>query len=231
MSTATQHHLKQPVANNPSRSQLWCWAAVSPLLIAPIWLGFSTNTLGPLHSLSGLVLVLLIVCSAVTDVQLRKIFNWTTYTAFAWAIAINLLPASLASITGAIGISNCLSSGVICFGLMLIPYCLARGGAGDVKLAAAIGALIGLDAGLLVIAFAYIIAAITIAGWTIWSKGPLALFAAMFRKFGAKLFPFYVSVPTKQQSVLLDQPIPLAGFFAIATVLVVFDVPSVLGAF
>ena len=114
---------------------------------------------------------------------------------------------------------------------MLIPYCLARGGAGDVKLAASIGALIGLDAGLLVIAFAYIIAAITITGWTIWSKGPLTLFSAMLRKFGAKLFPFYVSAPTEQQGVLLEKPIPLAGFFAIATVLVVFDVPAALGAF
>jgi hypothetical protein len=36
--------------------------------------------------------------------------------------------------------------------------------------------------------------------------------------------------PTRQQSLLLDQPIPLAGFFAIATLLVVFDVPALLGS-
>ena len=109
---------------------------------------------------------------------------------------------------------------------MLIPYSLARGGAGDVKLATAIGALVGLDAGLLIIAFTYIAAAIAIVGWTIWTKGPLQLASALCRKVAAKVLPRFFVQPSAQQKMLLDQPIPLAGFFLIATLVVLLDVPA-----
>ena len=105
---------------------------------------------------------------------------------------------------------------------MLIPYALARGGAGDVKLATAIGALVGLDAGLLVIAFAYIIAAVTIVGWTCWVHGPWNLIGALARRLAAGWLPSIAS-PNQQQTQLLQQPIPLAGFFLLATLAVELD--------
>ncbi|MFK7769459.1 MAG: prepilin peptidase [Mariniblastus sp.] len=205
---------------------IWMAAAISPLIVAPVWFSLPFELLGPLQSFSGLILVLLLASASFSDLSRRKIYNWATYTAFAWAIAINSVPRFQS--VGAIGLSNSLYGAAVCFAVMLIPYSLARGGAGDVKLAAAIGALVGIDSGLLVIAFAYILAAIVIAGWSIWTKGPLRLLTALLRSFGSHWLPRYVFAPTEQQSVLLDQPIPLAGFFAIAVPLVVFDVPSLL---
>ena len=210
---------------SPSRKQLWMLAGICPLLLAPLWLTFPQTWLGPLHTFRGMLLSLLVVSSTVSDLRQRKIFNWMTYTALGWAIAINVWPFSMASHTGAIGLSNSLYGAAVCFLVMLIPYSLARGGAGDVKLATAIGALVGFDDGLLVIAFAYISSAILILGWTIWSHGPFSLLSALLRRVAAALMPQRVLPPSKQQSLLLNQPIPLAGFFLIATVLIEFDVP------
>lgn len=223
---------KPRVAN---RRQFWLAATVSPLLLGPGWLVYSKAIPTPLSSLSGLVLVLLISTATVSDLSRRKIFNWTTYTAFVWAIAINLLPVSIASQVGSIGIWNSLIGAATCFALMLVPYSLARGGAGDVKLATAIGALIGVEGGLLVIAFAYIIAAIGIVSWSIWQHGPLTLGTALLRRAIVYCLPRYAPVLTRpfpeerpDENRLLDQPIPLAGFFAVATLLIVFDVPAFL---
>ena len=227
MSTASQIQ-STPTLAVPSRKQMWRIAAISPVLFAPIWLALPQQTFGALRTFSGLLLVLLLVSSTVTDLSQRKIFNWTTYTACVWALAINALPSSFASTTGAIGLSNSLPGASVCFLVMLFPYMLARGGAGDVKLATAIGALTGAGNGLLIIAFAYIVAATTIIGWTVWTKGPLNLLSAMLRRVGAKWLPQFVLAPTQQQNLLLDKPIPLAGFFAIATLLVVFDIPVLL---
>ena len=222
--------ISQPVSKSrfpqPTRKQLWCAAAVSPLAIVPLWLAIQNPTHGPLSTFSGLLLALMLVTATVTDLSRRKIFNWATYTTFVWAIAINGLAVWLPVSVGTIGLANSLTGAVVCFVLMLIPYSLARGGAGDVKLATAIGALVGLDAGLLIIAFTYIAAAIAIVGWTIWTKGPLQLASALCRKVAAKVLPRFFVQPSAQQKMLLDQPLPLAGFFLIATLVVLLDVPA-----
>ena len=129
---------------------------------------------------------------------------------------------------GTIGFSASVIGAVVCFGIMLVPYALARGGAGDVKLAVAIGALLGVDAAILIIAFTYIIAGVAIAGWTVWNHGPLVLLSALLKRVGATLFPSWIAQPSQQQSLLLNKPIPLAGFFAIATAFVEFDVVQML---
>lgn len=206
----------------------WILASALPMAILPFWLALPKEWAGPLHSANGLILCLLLLTSTATDLSRRKIYNWATYPAFVWALLIASLPRVLsAEITG-IGFVESLSGGAACFALMLFPYCLARGGAGDVKLAAAIGALVGVESGLLIIAFTYIVAAVVIAGWCLWERGPLVLLSAMTRKLASSLVPQFVLPPNQQQKILLDQPIPLAGFFLIATLLVIFDVPSML---
>jgi prepilin peptidase CpaA len=229
MSTVSQPQ-PFPIIRSPHRRQLWWFALICPLLVAPIWLSLPQAVLGPLHGFDGLLLCLLLVGATISDLGQRKIYNWMTYTAFAWAIAINLWPFSWAANIHAIGLMNSLWGATVCFLVMLVPYTLARGGAGDVKLATAIGALVGMDDGLLVIAFAYIISAILILGWTVWNHGPLTLISAMFRRAVANFMPHRVSPPSEQQRLLLDQPIPLAGFFLVARLLIVFDVPAVLGS-
>lgn len=220
--------LTAPPESRMNRNHLWIAACIAPLLAAPAWLAMLPDSLGPLHSFSGLVLTLLILCTTYTDLRWRKIFNWASYTACGWAFAICVLPSPFS--TGSIGLNASVGGFATCFLLMLIPYSLARGGAGDVKLAAAIGAILGTGDGLLVIAFAYISAAICIVGWTILKQGPLSLLRALVCKVGAKLVPHYIAAPTEKQQLMLEQPIPLAGFFALATLMVVFDFPALLKA-
>lgn len=220
-----------PRFRQPAPKPIWWYAAFCPIVLAPVWLSLPLTFIGALSSFTGMLLTLLLVSSSVTDLSHRKIYNWTTYTAFAWALGINLLPALPSANMGTIGFANSCIGATACFLIMLIPYSLARGGAGDVKLAAAIGALLGLDSGLLVIAFAYILAATAIITWTIWQSGPTILPRGMFRKFGSRLFPGHVLPPSRQQDLLLNQPIPLAGFFLVATLMVVLDIPARLGAY
>lgn len=209
-----------------NRQHLWLAAAIVPLLIAPLWFALPVDFLTPARTFAGLVLVLLLVCTSFTDLKSRKIYNWASYTAAVWGLLLCVLPHPFS--TGSIGLVQSVSGFLTCFVLMLVPYTLARGGAGDVKLAAAIGALLGVGDGLLVIAFAYIIAAICILGWSIIRNGPLSLARALTQKFAAKYFPQYFHAPSMQQKLLLDQPIPLAGFFAAAAIIVVFDIPLLL---
>lgn len=225
MSSISQLH-PSPQINNPalSRWQLWLVAAVTPAILAPLWLLLPTATSESAPTLTGLLLTMLLVTATVTDLSRRKIYNWTTYTMFAWAILMNVAAwIGLPLVT--IGLSNCFIGAFACFLIMLIPYSLARGGAGDVKLATAIGALVGLDAGLLVIAFAYIIAAVTIMGWACWVHGPWKSIGAMTRRLTVGWVPS-VAAPNQQQTQLLQQPIPLAGFFLLATLAVELDLPG-----
>ena len=229
MSTVFQqsHSSSMP---NMRRTNCWLLAVLVPLIAAPLWLAIASVVPAPFLGISRLLLILVVLVSAATDISCRKIYNWTTYSAVLWAIAINVLPASIVG-ANTIGLYDCLVGASVCFLVMLVPYTLARGGAGDVKLAAAIGAFVGMDAGLLVIAFAYIIAAISILSWSIWNRGPVDLVLAMFRQIASVGFPESIAPPNEQQKLVLDQPVPLAGFFLIATLLVVFDVPVLLGGF
>ncbi len=221
MSTSFEH-TQSTTRLSFSRRQLWSLAMLSPVMLLPAWFNSSEVTCG------GVILVLLLTCATITDLSRRKIYNWATYPAFLWAVLMNFVIAPGPSNSGVIGFSASLIGAAVCLGIMLVPYALARGGAGDVKLAVAIGALLGVDDGVLVIASTYIIAGVAIAGWAVWHHGPLTLLGAMLRRFGATFFPSRITQPSQQQSRLLDKPIPLAGFFAIATIVVECNVLQVL---
>lgn len=209
-----------------SKILLWISAGMSPILLSPLWLVSQNPAIVTTLSFSSFVLLILIGAATFTDLKLRKIFNWTTYTAAVWGLAINVLPSPFS--LSSIGISESFGGMIVCFIVMLIPYTLARGGAGDVKLAAAIGSIVGIADGLLVIAFAYIIAATSLCVWTVWSQGPRTLGSALFRSAASRIMPQRVSAPTKLQINLLQKPIPLAGFFAVATLMILLDVPEFL---
>ena len=213
-----------PSFNAPSKKTLWLLALVTPAMLCPIWCLMLGGLSAQLGTASGLVLCLLLVTTSITDLSKRKIFNWATYSAVAWAMAINaasIFSTQSASQLGAVGLQQSLLGFAGCFAVMLFPYVLARGGAGDVKLAAAIGALIGLEQGVLVIAISYILAGVAILSWSIWTQGPWKLVVAMGRFFGSLFLPLWIQPPTKTDRVLLNKPIPLAGFFAVGTLIVV----------
>ena len=170
----------------------------------------------------GLLILLLAVCT-VTDLSRHRIYNWATYSAFLWALLINALCGRNTTL-GTIGLNDSLLGAISGFGVMLIAYQLSRGGAGDVKLAVAIGAWLGVQSGILAIACSYIVGGAFIVAWTFWERGPLTLGLALLRKAGSKFLPQWIAAPAQEETELLNRPIPLAAFFAIGTLLVMFGV-------
>ena len=223
-----------------SRRRAWLVALAMPPTLGLGWaIGadqwFPSHILG---TLTGFVLLVLLGVCTYKDLTQAKIPNWATYPAFLWALAINVA-ASLwepfeqtagegagptktwVRLLGAVGLDQCLLGAVVCFGIMLFVYRLAGGGAGDVKLAAAIGALLGVERGLNVLIVSYIVAAVAIMSWVIWTNGPVPLLKAVGRLVGSFFLPLWIARPNPEDQKLLQSPVPLAVFFAVGTLAVV----------
>ena len=83
-----------------------------------------------------------------SDVRCRRIPNWVTFPAPGLALALALL------LHGSAGLVAALLGVATAFGLLLVPYAVGALGAGDVKAAMALGALLGPSATLALLAFA-----------------------------------------------------------------------------
>lgn len=228
-------------------SPAWGVALASPAILGAALLagGLATQVVLAILSLS-IVVALVVVCAA-TDVATRRIPNFATYPAFLWALAI----AATASATGAtsasvdfaeipvaaagsalavvpVGFGQAVAGAGVCFLLMLIVHTMSRGGAGDVKLATALGALLGLKLGVLALCATFILAGLFALAIVIWRVGPLAAAAMLLRWIGSFLFPTAVQPAAAEQAALLGQPLPLGVFFALGTLLTFFDLAKVL---
>lgn len=224
--------------SNLSQKSRWNAALVFPLVVGPLWCLAWQGYGGRFGTLSGLVLFATVITAAITDYNRQRIYNWTTYTAFLWAIAINVV-ASLAAygtgpftfslepaevvgpnFLGGIGIGQCLAGAAVCFLGTMFGYDLSGGGAGDVKIAAVIGAFLGVCDGAFAIAYSYLVAAIVIIVWSTYKNGPLALIKAGLRKIGRFLGIMWFFQVTDDDQQLLMTPVPLGPYFAIGTLLV-----------
>jgi prepilin peptidase CpaA len=226
----------------------WAAALALPLVLGPVWcLAWHLTPLSHwLGTLAGLVLVAVLTTCAVTDIRSHKIYNWATYSAFLWALVINLATSSMSSgenvlnqayqrstaiapqMLGGVGLTQCLIGAALCFLITLFGYHLSARGAGDVKLATVIGALLGVHYGVFAVAYSYVVAAVAIFIWSAWVNGPLALLVAMGRSFGAAWRPSWWPFPPRpQDSRILLRPVPLGPYFAIGTMLVVLEIVPV----
>jgi hypothetical protein len=140
--------------------------------------------------------------------------------AFATSAGAPIDKAAIDSITGGIGFAQSALGGFACLLIMVAVYSIARGGAGDVKLAAALGALLGVRDGLLILALTYILAAVALIGWTIWTRGPLCLLKAFGKEIGHLFFPVWIAPPNEDERKLINKPVPMGAFFATATIVV-----------
>jgi Flp pilus assembly protein protease CpaA len=147
------------------RAAVLACAVLGPIAAAPAWIATTAGVWGvaPLATWTGLVLVLLLAVGATTDLARGRILNATTYPAMLWALTINLawggVDPSIGLPTGSIGPTACLLGGLACLGMMLASFLTAGGGGGDVKLAVALGLLLGVERGLTAIAYTYLAAA------------------------------------------------------------------------
>lgn len=154
-----------------------------PLLIGPAWAaaaGWRGDP--PLLTAAGGVLAVLMAWAATSDAARGKIPNRLTYPAALWAIGLNLV-ATLApgqpAWLGAVGLGSSLGGAAVCLAPMLPLYGLFGGGAGDAKLAAAVGALLGPEKGLVALGVGFIAAAIGAIVRRLVATGPRPRFIRM----------------------------------------------------
>ena len=223
----------------------WTAALGLPLVAGPVWCLAWSAYGSRIGTLSGFILLSLLITSAITDIRRHRIYNWATYSAFLWALMINIVASAIPSaasaassagvgthtfnwsMMGAVGIGQCLGGAALCFVITFFGYDLSGGGAGDVKLAAAIGALLGIEYGVFAVAYSYIVAGIAIIAWATYSNGPTALLKAASRAIGGLLGPIWPFPATQQDKALLTKPIPLGPYFAVGTLLVILELVPV----
>lgn len=185
---------------------------------APVWLDWCV-----LFCLTSTLVV-----SAATDLRWRKIYNRYTYGTVLFCFAVGILNWVLFAMDSpnysqSISIANFSGGFLGCFGVMLVIHVLGGGGAGDVKLATAIGTALGFHAGIQAIGYTYMITAVVMISLCIFQKGVRQFVGALFRSIGSRLLPLLISEPSKEDEELLKQPVPLGPGFLGAVLIVYWD--------
>ncbi|MFP4057884.1 MAG: prepilin peptidase [Candidatus Brocadiia bacterium] len=119
-----------------------------------------------LHTARQVLLLALLVVAAYSDLAHGKVYNWSTYP----AIVLGLLLAYVldASEKTQVGLVESLLGLCLAGGLFGLFFLLGAFGAGDVKLAAAIGALSGWRFAVAAIAFSALAGGVMALGLLIW---------------------------------------------------------------
>ncbi len=160
----------------------------------------------PSLSVSAAVAVVVLTIATATDLRSQKIYNVLTYPAILLGLSLAGL-VSLGLTTSGIRLTESLLGVVACGGVMLIPYSHSGGGAGDVKLAMAIGSLVGFDSTIQAFCIGYIVAALFLVVRFIILRGVGGL-----RHFHDGFASFWEAVGAPSSRV--GRPIALSGFFA-----------------
>lgn len=206
----------------------WMVGAFLPLLLALPWLVLLRGA-GEMGTLRGLLLVLLLGIASVTDLLWRRIYNWTTYTIFGWVVLLqilsialggeNALASSFVTSLGMLPWRESLMGFVAGFAILFVLYNLFRGGAGDLKLVAVLGALVGLNRIIEVLIYAYILAGVFAACLVVGVAGPIPLLAYAARSIG---LGGASSKPAATMKDCLKRQVPMAPFIAGGTLLALF---------
>jgi|GEM_PF-335103 len=170
-----------------------------------------------LISLPGMLTIAFAVASAITDSLWRKIPNWLTYPVCLTGVVVNsaVTWGGASDFLGDLGLWESARGMLVCFGCMIFAYRASGGGAGDVKLATAYGALLGWQQGLSIIILAYMVAGLALLFIQLASEHPWMLPVALCRWLGSSLLPVWVQSPSESQRKLLARPVPLGGAFAV----------------
>jgi Flp pilus assembly protein protease CpaA len=172
----------------------------------------------------GLISLCLALCN-VTDSLYRRIPNRYSYSAILLGLLLNAFgsllsrwfSASQLSFLGTVGISQSLFGAGVCFSTMFLIYCLSHGksGAGDVKLAAALGAFFGPVGGVSILAWCHILAACWTVVILVTRMGPAAFCLCLARHLCSWLLPGMILPPKKTIGRYCRFSVPLAVFFTL----------------
>ena len=165
---------------------------------------------------------MLLLAVVYTDLMRRRIPNWATYTAAAWALLLVILSATVGEpetgpVFGSPPPGDAFGGFLAGFVVMLMLFSVFGGGAGDVKLVAALGGLLGLPVVVMVMFYGYIVAGAFALAFVVWKVGPLNLLKAL----GAKVFPGRVKPLAEPLGVTLGSHVPMAPFLAAGVVLAI----------
>jgi Flp pilus assembly protein protease CpaA len=237
-STMTDSSMIRVPATEP-RSLKWVWAMTAPIWLSPVWLLLVWCLAGtPLGTVARCLMLLLLAVCSYTDTRWGKIRNWATYPGLLWALALNAFDTMTshgeegAAATemfrlgnapvplGGIGLVESFAGAVVAFVLMLMVYRVAGGGAGDVKLAAALGAWLGPALVLESLIWTYVVAGVAAVAWVILLRGPGNLLRGVLRRVGSGIAPAWVAPPSDEETRVLQRKVHLAPFFMIGTLAV-----------
>jgi Flp pilus assembly protein protease CpaA len=161
--------------------------------------------------------------AAMTDLKQGKIFNWCTYPATAWGVAIALAGAADERVghrLGSLQLGACLGGLAACLFVMLVVHSLTGGGMGDVKLAGALGSLVGMTIGLHAILLTFVTAGVAVLGLSLARQGLVTTVLAFAKGFAPLVLP-----PGRRPALrpaersLLERRVRLGPFFAAGTAL------------
>ncbi len=202
---------------------------VAPLVVIPAWWLLAMGPL-PSHWKSAGVAVLwtLLITASYTDLSAGLVRNWVTVSAAAWAVGLAAAAdvarwwfpgAAWALWLTPLGVPQALAGGLACVTLPLLVYAAGAGGGGDVKLALAVGLLLGWRQGTLALAAAYVLAGAAGLGWLILSGQLWTLASAGLWSVGRLVAPGVAGAakPAERERVVTNMP--MAPFYSAGALL------------
>jgi prepilin peptidase CpaA len=183
-----------------------------------------------------LILIVLVLVAAVTDATRHRIYNWTTYPgilaglalAFGGAAAEWLAPESAATwqpTVGWIGLGDALLGFAICGAVMIPCFVFFGAGGGDVKLLTMIGTLIGLQKGLEVLLWTFLLAGCIGLIVLIWKLGAWTLLVRCGQiLLGVFTLGTVLRIPQTEKNVL-RMPVVLAPCVPVALAMALLQWP------
>lgn len=216
------------LASGGSRTA-WRAAWLLPLVAAQGYLVMGTQGAEAANAfpLSILITAVLLAITSYTDFRGRKIPNWASYPAALSGLSLGAL-VSLQQFYGAgppsvvLGQIGFVSAVVGFSGIFLVSLAissLTRGGAGDVKLAAAVGALMGPAFGIEMLAWGYVAAGAFVFGYVIYKSGPAGLVRMLGRRVLQSFAIGNTTRPSNAEMAVLGTPLAMAPFMALGALI------------
>ena len=131
-----------------------------------------------------LVLAVACLAAAWTDFRFRRIPNTITYPTLIAGLVLNSLgdwSSPLRNWLGTIGWEGSVLGFLACGGIMLVCFVLFSVGGGDVKLLAAAGACLGVERGLEVLLWTFVLGAAAGLASVVWRVGAIRLASVGWR--------------------------------------------------